>query len=247
MIEKLTLIIGGFYQRKRSKKLKVSCLIKYLKEGERTKRKTPARFLNKRQKSCRVCRLFVYVKRLRARLPETPLIHQIHCNCSFHRTTSNNQNASLEFLSTVSQIALWRLFLFHFDASFNAWLNTIHYAPFYFFFFHLEENLTYDNLMLIHISLEGSQLHIFCTFLMLQRIKMHHRISLIFHSSTFHSFSWFDGILILSSPEIQPLAYNSSRHLEFVSIILVKRQTCFEAFSKAPGDLPLNRSMLGRK
>lgn len=40
---------------------------------------------------------------------------------------------------------------------------------------------------------------------------------------------------------------SSSRHREFVSIILVRRHTCFEAFSSAPGDFPLNKSMLGRK
>lgn len=41
--------------------------------------------------------------------------------------------------------------------------------------------------------------------------------------------------------------YNSSKHRVFVNIMRNKRHTCRAAFSNAPGDLPLNKSIFGRK
>lgn len=103
------------------------------------------------------------------------------------------------------------------------------------------ELLTYDNLLLIHNSLR-------CTFLQSDFASSHftsqfstRQLSSCLRGRRIHS---PNGILILF---LSRSTYNSSRHLEFVSIILVRRQTCFEAFSRAPGDLPLKRSMLGRK
>lgn len=57
--------------------------------------------------------------------------------------------------------------------------------------------------------------------------------NVIFKLSTFH----IGGEVI----------YNSSKHLVFVNIMRNRRHTCLAAFSNAPGDFPLNRSIFGKK
>jgi hypothetical protein len=87
LIEKLTLIIGGFYQFSETtwQELKVSCLIKYLKEG-----KILCKFLFLQCTQgfrAIVCLCHIIACILHADPQHFPAL-RLHYNCSFHGTTN---------------------------------------------------------------------------------------------------------------------------------------------------------------
>lgn len=68
-------------------------------------------------------------------------------------------------------------------------------------------------------------------------------------ANSFHSnlYSHSHTNIVRGQIENEYEAHSSSKHRVFVSIIRSKRHTWRAAFSNAPGDLPLNKSIFGRK